>query len=300
MTVIQDQPYPYEADLARLIRIYRQAQEDIATMVSHAIAAENLTQASRRRVQLAAVIARLDQLGAQTDSEARDLVRAANEQAAARTARQIAGLQIDAPETAGAFGQVNEPALTALEDSLLGRLKAARDTIGRSVDDVYGKAGRRAGIRAILGADNSPQAARRELVRELLRNREIRRAVEHGGPGFVDKAGRGWNLDTYAQMATRTITREAVTQGALARMASHGIALARISTHAHACPICEPWEGRLVSLDGATGAYQGEAVTDLASLPNGGPPFHPNCAHSLMPVAVAVDKTRARLAQATA
>jgi hypothetical protein len=50
------------------------------------------------------------------------------------------------------------------------------------------------------------------------------------------------------------------------------------ATHAKACPICQPWQGRLVSLDGKTTEYLGEAVTDLASLPNGGPPFHPNCA----------------------
>lgn len=294
---VQDQPLPYEADLARLIELYRQAQRDIAAMVAHAIAAENLTQASQRRVQLAAVVARLDQLGAQTDREARDLVTAAGEQGAARTAGQISGLQIAAPEIPGAFGQVNRHALAALEDSLLGRLKAARETVGRSVDDVYGKAGRRAGIRAILGADNSPEAAKRDLVRELLKNREIRKAVEHGGAGFVDKAGRGWNLDTYAEMATRTITREAVTQGALARMASHGIDLARVSTHASACPICQPWEGRLVSIDGSRSEYEGEAVTDLSSLPNGGPPLHPNCRHSLMPVAVSVQATRRAMAQ---
>jgi hypothetical protein len=51
-----------------------------------------------------------------------------------------------------------------------------------------------------------------------------------------------------------------------------------------------------VSLDGATTDYQGEAVTDLSSLPNGGPPLHPNCGHSLMPVSVAVDATRLQLA----
>ena len=82
-------------------------------------------------------------------------------------------------------------------------------------------------------------------------------------------------------------------QGALARMASHGINLARWSRHANPCKVCAPWMGRLISLDGSISEYQGEAVTDLASLPNGGPPAHPRCKCSLAPVAVAVDVTRA-------
>jgi hypothetical protein len=87
-------------------------------------------------------------------------------------------------------------------------------------------------------------------------------------------------------MAVRTVTREAVVQGAIARMASHGIALARVSTHPGACEICIPFQGTLVDLAG-TGIteYRGEAVSDTGELP----PYHPNCAHSLMPVAGTLD-----------
>jgi hypothetical protein len=293
---VSEQPLPFEADMRAILRIYRDAQREIAALVSFAIRAEDLRTARQRRAQLAVVTGRLDQLGAETDSRIRTLIADATLQSAGRTATQIDGLHITAPEITGAFGQASQEAITALEDSILGRLQAARATVGRTIDDVYGRAGRRAALRAILGADGSPRAAKRQLVHDLLRDKQIARAVHEGGFGFVDRSGKRWALDTYAEMATRTITREAVTQGALARMASHKIDLARVSTHAKSCPICLPWEGRLVSLDGQRTEYKGEAVTDLASLPNGGPPFHPQCAHSLAPVAAAVDQTRAQLA----
>jgi hypothetical protein len=293
---VSEQPLPFEADMRALLRIYREAQRDIAKLVTAALKAEDFISARQRRLQLAAITARLDQLGAHTDKQIKALVGDALHQGAERAAEQIVGLKIIAPEIPGAFGQVSQDALVALEDSILGRLDAARQTVGRTVDDVYARAGRRAALRAVLGADGSTRSAKKQLIADLLKDRHVARAVQEGGFGFVDRAGKRWALDTYSEMAVRTITREAVSQGALARMASHGINLGRISTHANSCKLCAPWQGRLVSLDGTITDYLGEAVTDLASLPNGGPPFHPYCEHSVAPVAVAVDQTRAELA----
>jgi minor capsid protein 2 len=287
----QDLRLPYERRIDELLAAYRQAQRAVAADIRAAILTGDLRAAVRRRAQLAAVMAALDQLGAETDPIARRLVQDAWTESAARTADLIAGLDIVAPEIPGAFTGVSVPALQALEDSILGRLDTARRTVGRQADDVYAKAGRRAAIRSILGADDSPAKAARALARDLRRQRAV---------GFVDRAGKRWALDTYSEMAVRTVTREAVVQGAIARMASHGINLARVSVHAEACPVCRPWEGRLVSLDGSGRGYQGEAVTDLSSLPNGGPPFHPRCRHSLAPVAVRVEEFRQQRARATA
>lgn len=287
---------PYEGGVADLAATYRDAQRRIAALVRAAIAAEDLRTAQRRRLQLAAVLALLDQLGAQTDRDARDLVEQAFAQSAERVVGEIAALNIAAPEIPGAFASVSREAVIALQDSIVGRLDTARRTVGRTVDDVYAQAGRRAALRAVLGAEGSPQTAARQLATDLQRDPKVRRLIRNGGAGFIDKAGKRWALDTYSQMAVRTVTREAVVQGALARMASHGISLARVSLHGDACDICIPWQGKLVSLDGATSSYQGEAVTTLGALPNGGPPFHPNCRHSLSPVAVRIEAIRRELA----
>lgn len=284
--------YPYEDRLEDFMRIVRMAQQTIAAQVRAALDSGDAFTAERRRLQLAAVQATLDRLAAEIDPLAGELVRDAYQQAADQAAREIRDLQINAPEVPGAFAGVSSEAIATLQESITGRLGAARDTVGRTINDTYARAGRRATVRAVLGAEGSPRAAARQLRNELLRDRDVARMVRDGGFGFVDSAGKRWNLDTYSEMAVRTTTREAVVQGAIARMASHNITIARVSRHGDSCQICLPWQGRLVSLDGTTTDYQGEAISDLGALPNGGPPFHPNCRHSLQPVSTRIEDFR--------
>ena len=287
---------PYERQARELIAAYRHAQRDIAAQVRAALAAGNLALVSQRQAQLAALVALLDRLGVQTDPLARRVVADAFAQSAAVTQLRVARLRVDAPEIPGSFAGISQEAVVALQDSLTGRLQGARANVGRSVDDLYARAGRHAALQAVLGAQGSPRSASRAMMRDLMRDPQIRRSVMRGGAGFVDRAGRQWGLENYADMAVRTTTRQAVVEGAKARMASHGINLARVSVSPNPCPICRPWQGRLISLDGSTTSYEGEAVADLSSLPNGGPPMHPRCTHSLQPVAVRIDALRRELA----
>jgi hypothetical protein len=285
MMATAEQPYPYEKRLDDFARTVKAAQREIILQVRLAVTSGDLRLAMRRRAQLAAVVATLDQLGAYVDPAARQLVHDAYHEGSDRANEQIIGANITAPEIPGAFAGVSTEAVQALQRSIVGSLEAARGTIGRQVDDIYAREGRRAALRAILGADGSPRAARRQLALRLR---------QEGLTGFVDKAGREWKLDTYCEMVVRTVTREAAMQGAMDRMASHGIDLARWSTHGDACHICAPWLGRLVSLDGSTRDFEGEAVADLSSTP--GVPAHPRCKCSLAPVAVRVERLRRELA----
>lgn len=292
--------FPYEARVNELVMLYKRAQRDIVGQIRDAILNHNLAVAGQRASQLASVLRALDELGVRTDPLARRLVQDAFSQSAARAAQQVASLAVSLPEIPGAFSGVSVDAVRALEESVLGRLVNARQMIGRSVDDLYARAGRRAALRAVLGADGSPRSAGRNLMRDLMRDPQIRQTVMRGGAGFVDRAGRRWQLGDYADMAVRTVTREAVVQGAIARMAAHGVNVARVSRHNNPCTVCMPWEGRLVSLDGRTAAYEGEGVADLSALPNGGPPFHPRCRHSLAPVASRIEQVRRELEQQAA
>ena len=271
---------PSDHAAARLERIYAQAQRAIMAQAQAALAAGQLMRAQERRLQLAAVLATLDQLGAATDLLARQLAAQAYTDGAASVAHGIAG-QIGAHvgdvAIPASFTGVQADAVRTLEDAILGKLDTARRTVGRQVEDVYAKAGRRAVMRGLLGAEGSPRAATADLTADLRRR---------GVTGFVDRAGKRWALDSYAEMAIRTTTREAVVQGSMDRMASHGIDLARISSHASSCSICLPWEGRLISLSGQTVEYEGEAVADASNVP----PFHPRCRHSLAPVVVDVER----------
>ena len=278
---------PSDARARELARIYASAQRAIMAQVQAALRSGNLERATERRLQLAAVLALLDQLGAATDPLARDLARQAFTDGSALAAKDLAktaGVRIGSVQVPSSFTGVSRDAVLTLEDSILGRLRTARQTVGRRVDDVYARAGRRQALRSLLGAEGSPRAATRALSRDLQRR---------GVTGFVDKAGKQWALDTYSEMVVRTVTREAVVQGQLTRMASHGVNLARVSTHSSSCSICVPWQGRLVSLDGGTSEFQGEAVADIGSVPV--PPYHPNCRHTLQPVVVEIEELRQQM-----
>ena len=268
---------PSDQVAARLERMYLDAQRAIMAQVQAALAAGQLMRAQERRLQLAAVLATLDQLGSATDPLARQLAAQAHADGSDTVVRELRRITAGPVMVPQSFTGVQSDAVRLLGDAITGRLDVARRTVGRQVEDVYAKAGRRATMRALLGADSSPQMATAELRRDL---------QSRGITGFVDRAGRQWRLDTYAEMAIRTTTREAVVQGSMDRMASHGIDLARVSTHGGSCAICSPYEGRLVSLSGQTVEYQGEAVMDASIVP----PYHPRCRHSLAPVVVDVEE----------
>lgn len=275
---------PYQERLADFERLLETAQQMIVAQLE-AFAQEGKTHLADARAQQLAAIKRLTaQIGDTLTPLASDLVREAYEQSAAHAAQQISSLSIDAPEIHGAFNGVSQQAVEALQRSLTLRFDDAMQTIGRRVEDVYAREQRRVALHSVLGAAPSPDAAAKELQARLLKE---------GATGFVDKAGRQWPLDTYAKMATRTITREAVVQGAMGRMVSHGIALARVTTHPNACEICQPFQGTLVDIanSGIT-EWQGEAVSDASTVA----PYHPNCACSLMPVSALISEIEAFLA----
>lgn len=289
----RQEPFPFETGVTDIIHTFRAAQRELAAQVEAAVRSGNLQQASQRRMQLARLVALLDQIGAQTEPVARRLVAEAHAQGAAATAVHL-GASVAAPEIPVAFAGISREAVSALQDAMVGRLRDSRLTVGRQAQDVYAKAGRRAALRAILGADGSPRSAARQLAQDLVRDKDIVRLLHdsRGAVGFVDKAGKRWSMDTYSEMVVRTTTREAVVQGQVDRMVSHGVNLARVSTHSSSCPICIPLEGKLISLDGTVSEYQGEPVADSSSLP----PLHPNCRHTIYPVVSAVDATRERMA----
>jgi hypothetical protein len=269
---------PSDAKVRELLALYTSAQRDIALQVTRAIAAGDVLTRRRRAAQLQSVLDVLARLGVEGDPVARDAVLQASLDGAkdAATGIRKIGVELTQPGELS-FASVNAEAVATMQDSLLASLDGARTTVGRQVQDVFAREGRQQAMRALLGAEASPQQARRRLAARL---------AEQGQTGFVDRAGRRWSLDRYAEMAVRTTTREAVVQGSVNRMTAHGVNLA------NSCTICKPYEGRVIDLAGGTTDYRGEPVMDASFLP----PFHPNCAHTIQPVASRIDTIRQRLA----
>ncbi len=97
-----------------------------------------------------------------------------------------------------------------------------------------------------------------------------------GITGFVDKAGRNWELASYAEMAIRTTTARAALQGHIDRSSELGHDLMVVSSFGKTCSICKPWEGVPLSISGNTPGYKSLAMARSAGL------FHPNCKHTLL------------------
>ena len=96
--------------------------------------------------------------------------------------------------------------------------------------------------------------------------------AEDSWVGFVDAAGRKWDLRNYTEMLTRTKTAEAVSRGTENRLTENGMDLVYIVTS----PACNDWclfyAGKVFSISGTSKDYP-----PLSDAPNGGPPFHPRC-----------------------
>lgn len=101
----------------------------------------------------------------------------------------------------------------------------------------------------------------------------LNRFADNGIKGFVDKAGRHWDMTTYAEMATLTAIERATRQGYTDTMQEMGFDLAIISSHYGACPLCEAWENVIISISGKDTRYP--SLSDAEA----GGCFHPRCLH---------------------
>lgn len=105
----------------------------------------------------------------------------------------------------------------------------------------------------------------------------VKKLEAEGISRFQSVSGRSQSLQKYARMVMRTET-STVNNDAYNFMAQeNGFDLVRVSIHANPCePICAAIQNsqELFSLTGKTPGFRPASV-----LPNGGPPFHPNCKH---------------------
>jgi len=165
------------------------------------------------------------------------------------------------------FTQVHREAAAAIVEEMMRVTDFALAQIGRRVDDLFRRVGIEEVARGIVEG-----RARIDVSRQIKE-----RLLAEGRPAFVDRLGRAWDLDRYAEMVARTTTREALTQGTVNRLREHGITLAQVSAH-NAQDFCIYYENAVVNI-----GDEAHPMYPPISAINGGPPFHPNCVHALTP-----------------
>ncbi|MEU3710496.1 phage minor capsid protein [Streptomyces catenulae] len=153
----------------------------------------------------------------------------------------------------------------------------------RGVEDGYRQVVAEVSATPLLGIDTRRQATQRAMER----------FADRGLRTFVDRSGRAWQMTSYAEMAVRTSVGRAAVEGHGDRLRAAGLDLVIVSNAPHECPLCAPFEGKVLSLDGPGGARSVEvehAVEDgrmvrvqiAGSLDEARQRGfqHPNCRHS--------------------
>lgn len=141
----------------------------------------------------------------------------------------------------------------------------AQFTILRKTIDIYRSIQAEVASTLLTGVET-----RKQIAKKMLNN-----LANNGITGFIDKSGRNWSMDAYVEMTTRTVTAQATLQGHADRQKEAGRDLIIISDHAGECPLCRPWENKILSLTGKTPGYKTLEQAKNAGL------FHPNCRHTL-------------------
>jgi len=148
---------------------------------------------------------------------------------------------------------------------LYGSLSAADRVILRKANDAYAN---------IIGGVSAQAVTGTITVRQAVQQ-ALNEFSDRGITSFVDKSGNSWDMATYAEMATITAISRATREGYFDAMAAYGYDLAIVSTHAGACPLCDAWQGVVLSVSGNDRKYPSVGDAEGAGL------FHPRCLHHL-------------------
>ncbi|MGW9041242.1 phage minor capsid protein [Streptomyces lydicus] len=178
----------------------------------------------------------------------------------------------------------NAQAVDRLAQETVDRVTSTHRSILRAVLDTF-----RAIVAQVTATPLLGTGTRRQATQDAMRQ-----FADAGIRAFVDKAGRRWQLTSYAEMAVRTSVARAATEAHMRTLSDAGIELVIVSDSPRECPLCRPWEGRVLAIDGPTGERTVEvehAIDDgrmipvrvagtldearLAGLQ------HPNCRHSV-------------------
>lgn len=158
-----------------------------------------------------------------------------------------------------------ERSARAIREDLAGKLNQLGYSLTRYADDVYRAVVADAAQSQVLGL--TPAAAQHDAYRKLVRE---------GVTGFTDSKGRNWELSAYVEMATRTAVERAFNVSHLDRMRALGIDLFTVTDDGHPCPLCLPWQGKVLS---AVPDPRADATIEAATAAG---LFHPRCRHTLV------------------
>ena len=100
---------------------------------------------------------------------------------------------------------------------------------------------------------------------------------KYGVAYFVDRGGARWTLDRYVKMLSTTTLISTKREAYFAKSLEWGNDLVKVlhlGTDHEPCPLCEPFEGKVLSITGKTRGYMSVSEAESYGL------FHVNCDHA--------------------
>ena len=161
-----------------------------------------------------------------------------------------------------------------MQETVSRDLKKAQHAVLRRMDDVYRKTVYNAQFQMAAGAKTLDQAI--DLA--------TKQFLEKGIDCIEYKNGRRMNIASYAEMALRAASHRAMLLGEGKKRDEWGIHTVVVSAHANTCPLCAPWQGKVLIDDIFSSGTREEAESlgyPLLSEAMRAGLLHPNCRHTI-------------------
>ncbi|MBC9786311.1 minor capsid protein [Heliobacterium chlorum] len=266
----------YERDVKRLIGYYQKAFTEIAGRLK-SVSSSGLEKAYAESL-LSQIMVILRDLDGSTKSWCEQIIKQAFTEAQAQTILTLGDASsLSEAASSISFSMLARERTEALINDTYTDLLMATQNTERKIKQLVRNA-----VSETLRVKVLEQMGRRTLksaiVNELTHKGLSAKLDNEAWVGIVDRAGRRWNLSTYAEMVVRTKLTQAHIEGTRVETMERGVDLAVISSHG-AKDACRSFEGMVISLHGLTPGY-----LTYDQVRNTGKIFHPNCQHHVSPV----------------
>lgn len=249
--------------IERLTKLYKEAY---AQIVGEIDGATSFGVANRK-----AILQQIQEILTQFNSDVTGLINTtisgSYESGAMQAVKQLETVGGELTVSTG-FNRIHKEAIAALVDDTARAFGESIQGVNRSAQALLSK-GVKEQITQQLAVGKIGGSAMRQI-----KNSVVGTLKSEGLDSLVDKAGRGWTLDRYAEMLIRTKAVEARNRGMVNRIAENDYDLVQVSAHG-ASDVCGDWEGKILSVTGQTDGYP---TVDEAE---GDGLFHPNCRHAI-------------------
>ena len=165
------------------------------------------------------------------------------------------------------FFAINERKLNALLNSVEHDMKTAEHAVLRYTDDQYRRTIFDAQVAANTGAKTYEQSV--DMATKDFLSRGIT-CIQYSNGAMV-------NIVSYADMAIRTATKRAYLMGEGVKRQEWGIHTVILNKRSNACPLCMPFEGKVLIDNVWSGGSAADGPYPLLSSAMAAGLYHPNC-----------------------